>query len=108
MKLAASPKFDDAAHQIAYQVTISEGPQYRMGEMVITGLSVDAEKRLRQDWRIAPGQIFDDEYYESRLKILSTPNRDIFGSLPVHYNEFGHLLRPDTDRHTVDVLLDFK
>lgn len=108
MKLAAAPKFDDAAHQIAYQVMISEGPQYRMGEMVITGLSVDAEKRLRQDWRIAPGQIFDDEYYESRLKILSTPNRDIFGNLPVHYNEFGHLLRPDENRHTVDVLLDFK
>ena len=108
MKLAAAPKFDDAAHQIAYQVTISEGPQYRMGDMVITGLSLDAEKRLRQDWQIAPGQIFDDEYYESHLKILSTPSRDIFGNLPVHYNEFGHLLRPDTDRHTVDVLLDFK
>jgi hypothetical protein len=76
--------------------------------MVITGLSLDAEKRLRQDLHIAPCQIFDDEYYESHLKILSKPNQDIFGNLPVHYNEFGHLLRPDANRHTVDVLLDFK
>ena len=108
MKLKADPQFDDTAHQISYLVTISEGPQYRMGDMVITGLSVDAEKRLRQAWQIAPGQIFDDAYYEQHVQILSKPSRDIFGELPVHYNAFGHLLRPDTTRHTVDVLLDFK
>lgn len=108
MKLTATPQYDDTAHQVAYRVGISEGSQYRMGDMVITGLSVDAEKRLRQAWQIAPGQIFDDGYYEQHVKILSKPNRDIFGDLPVHYNEFGHLLRPDTNRHTVDVLLDFK
>ena len=43
-----SLNIDDATHQISYHVSISEGPQYRMGDMVITGLSVDAEKRLRQ------------------------------------------------------------
>ena len=108
VKLNATPQFDDTAHQIAYRVSISEGSQYRMGDMVITGLSLDAEKRLRQAWQISPGQIFDDGYYELHMKILSKPSRDIFGDLPVHYNEFGHLLRPDTNRHTVDVLLDFK
>jgi outer membrane protein assembly factor BamA len=108
MKLSTDPQFDDAAHQISYRATISEGPQYRMGEMVITGLSVDAERRLRQAWQILPGQVFDDGYYEIHLKILAKPSRDIFGDLPVHYNEFGHLLRPNKDRHTVDVLLDFK
>jgi outer membrane protein insertion porin family len=108
VKLSAEPQFDDAAHQISYRVTISEGPQYRMGDMVITGLSLDAEKRLRQAWQISPGQIFDDGYYQLHMKILSKPSRDIFGELPVHYNEFGHLLRPDSNRHTVDVLLDFK
>ena len=108
MKLNTEPQFDDTAHQISYRVAVSEGPQYRMGDMVITGLSLDAEKRLRQAWQIAPGQIFDDGYYELHVKLLAKPSRDIFGDLPVHYNEFGHLLRPDTSRHTVDVLLDFK
>ncbi len=107
-KLTEEPQFDDAAHQISYRVTISEGPQYRMGELVITGLSLDAEKRLRQGWQIAPGAIFDEVYYEAHMKFYAKPSRDVFGDLPVHYNEFGHLLRPDTTRHTVDVLLDFK
>jgi outer membrane protein insertion porin family len=107
-KVSPEPHYDDSSHQISYRVSIAEGPQYRMGEMVITGLSLDAEKRLRQAWQIAPGAVFDDVYYEQHLKILSKPSRDIFGDLPVHYNEFGHLLRPDTARHTVDVYLDFK
>jgi len=107
-KLDAEPQLDDAAHQVFYRVTFAEGPQYRMGDMIITGLSVDAEKRLRQAWQIAPGQIFDNNYYESHMAIFVKPSRDIFGDLPVHYNEFGHLLRRNTDRHIVDVLLDFK
>ena len=108
MKLNAEPQFDDAAHQISYRAGISEGPQYRMGEMIVTGLSLEAEKRLRQAWQIAPGQIFDDGYYEAHVKLLSRPSRDIFGELPVHYNDFGHLLRPNASNRTVDVLLDFK
>jgi len=108
MKLNAEPQVDDTAHQLSYRVRITEGPQYRMGEIIITGLSLDAEKRLRQAWQIAPGQVFDDGYYESHIQILSKPSRDIFGALPVHYNAFGHLLRPNPASHTVDVLLDFK
>jgi outer membrane protein assembly factor BamA len=108
MKLSTEPQFDDTAHRISYRASITEGPQYRMGELVITGLSLDAEKRLRQYWRISPGQVFENDYYESRLNILAKPSRDVFGEMPVHYNELGHLLRPDTSRHTVDVLLDFK
>jgi len=42
------------------------------------------------------------------MKMLAKPSREIFGNLPVHYNEFGHLLRPNADHHTVDVLMDFK
>jgi outer membrane protein assembly factor BamA len=108
MKLDAEPQYDDAVHQISYRVKISEGSQYHMGEMVITGLSVEAERRLREAWQIAPGQIFDDGYYEMHMKMLAKPSREIFGNLPVHYNEFGHLLRPDANHHTVDVLMDFK
>jgi outer membrane protein assembly factor BamA len=108
MKLDAEPQYDDAAHQLSYRVKISEGSQYRMGEMVITGLSVEAEKRLREAWQIAPGQVFDDGYYQMHMKMLAKPSREIFGNLPVHYNEFGHLLRPDANHHTVDVLMDFK
>src|ERR1019366_6026279 len=98
-KLIPQAQFDDAAHRVSYHVTIVEGSQYRMGEMVITGLSVDAQKRLRRVWLLAPGQVFDNGYFEQIAKELTKPSADIFGEMPVHYTEFGHWLRPDTERH---------
>lgn len=108
VRINKQPQFDEAARQVSYNVEIAEGPQYRMGEMIVTGLSIDAEKRLRRIWQMAPGQIFDNGYYETITKELVKPTPAVFGEMPVHYIEFGHFLRPDPDRHTVDVLLDFK
>jgi outer membrane protein assembly factor BamA len=108
MMLDAQPEFDDASKQVSYHVELAEGPQYRMGDMVITGLSLDAEKRLRRTWQLPAGQVFDNGYYENIAKELQKPSAAIFGEMPIHYNEFGHFLRPNADRHTVDVLLDFK
>jgi outer membrane protein insertion porin family len=107
-KLDPQPDFDDTAHRVSYHVNIVEGPQYRMGEMVVTGLSLDAEKQLRRNWQLATGQVFDNAYFENLIGVLAKPRREIFGELPIHYTQFGHFLRPNSDRHTVDVLLDFK
>ncbi len=100
--------FDESARQVSYRVAITEGPEYRMADVIVTGLSLDAEKRLRRAWPLAPGQIFDNDSFEKTLATLSHPSTDVFGDLPVHYAEVGHWLRPDSERHTVDVLLDFK
>jgi outer membrane protein assembly factor BamA len=108
VKLDPQPQIDDAAHRVSYQIDVTEGPQYRMGNMVITGLSLDAEAKLRQAWQLAPGQIFDQSYFDRMLTVLAKPNREVFGDIPLHYTEFGHWLRPNKERHTVDVLLDFK
>jgi outer membrane protein assembly factor BamA len=106
-KITPVPKFDDASGTIRYDATIAEGPQYRMGELVITGLSVDAERRLRNAWRLAPGQVFDKTFLDSTLSKLEKPTVAIFGDLPVHYAQMGHLLRTDPQSHVIDVLIDF-
>ena len=107
-KLDPQPDFDDATHRVSYRVNILEGAPYHMGEMVVTGLSPDAEKQLRHAWQLAQGQVFDNAYFEKLIGMLEKPRREIFGELPIHYTQCGHFLRPDTDHHTVDVLLDFK
>jgi outer membrane protein insertion porin family len=107
-KIAPVPKFDDTSGTVRYDVTIVEGPQYRMGELVITGLSLDAERRLRNAWRLAPGQVFDKTFLDSTLSKLEKPTVAIFGDLPVHYGQMGHLLRTDPQSHVIDVLIDFR
>ena len=107
-KVTPVPKFDDPSGTVRYDVTIVEGPQYHMGELVITGLSVDAERRLRNAWRLAPGQVFDKTFLDSTLSKLEKPTVAIFGDLPVHYAQMGHLLRTDPQSHVIDVLIDFR
>jgi outer membrane protein assembly factor BamA len=100
--------YDDQAHTIAYAAHLQEGKPYKLGAMVITGLSTAAEKRLREVWPIPAGELFDKTLYEEFLTKLQTSPAKVFGDLPVHYDEVGHWLQPDESKSTADVLLDFK
>ena len=79
-----------------------------MGEMVVTGLSLDASKHLSYVWKLPHGAVFDGSYYDSMLTKLATPSRELFGDLPVRYSELGHFLRVNPGDHTADVLIHFK
>lgn len=107
-KVDPVPSFDESAHTVSYSVTIHEGPQYRFGKMVLTGLSPAAEKKLLAAWPIPQGEIFDKTRYEEVLTKLQLHQEQIFGELPLHYETVGHWLQPDASTGTVDVLLDFK
>jgi len=107
-KLDPVVSYDEQAHTVSYNVSVNEGPQYHYNTMVITGLSLTAEKRLQQMWQMQPGAVFDKTQYEEFLTKLQSRPADIFAELPVHYDTVGHWLRNDPDKHTVDVLLDFK
>lgn len=105
MKLDPQPIFDDAAQRVSYHVDITEGQQYRMGELVITGLSLAAERKLLEAWKMPRGQIFDRAYFD---EFLASGIKKAFADFVVHYDEVGHWLRTNPATHTVDVLLDFK
>ena len=107
-KIDPTAAYDDQAHTVSYTVLVTEGVQYHYNTMVLTGLSVAGEKRLQQMWPTQAGAVFDKTQFEQFLTKLQSHPADIFGDLPVHYDTVGHWLRTDADKHSVDVLLDFK
>ncbi|PYT78164.1 MAG: hypothetical protein DMG40_21065 [Acidobacteria bacterium] len=107
-KIDPVPSFDESAHAVSYSVSVHEGPQYRFGKMVLTGLSPAAEKKLQAAWPIPEGEIFDKTKYEAVLTKLQLHQEQIFGELPLHYESVGHWLQTNAGTGTVDVLLDFK
>lgn len=107
-KVDPAATYDDAAHTVAYHVRIDEGKPFRFGSMVITGLSINAEKHLRDAWPIPQGELFDKVKYEEFLTKLQAHSTEIFKDLPIHYDEVGHWLQTNETKGTVDVLLDFK
>jgi outer membrane protein insertion porin family len=100
--------FNEAAHTVSYKILVSEGTQYRMGGWVITGLSTNGEQRVRTMFPIASGDIFDKMKYQDFLIALQNHSKEILGERPIHYETVGHWLKPDAEKKTVDVLLDFK
>jgi outer membrane protein insertion porin family len=107
-KVDPQPEYSDADSTVNYRVVINEGPQYRMGKLVITGLSLDAERALRVAWKLAPNDIFDGAWVEDMLVKLEKPSAEIYGRLPVHYSEVGHLITPGEAPNTMDVMIDFQ
>ncbi len=108
VKLAEKPVYDDAGGRVRYDVTVSEGVQYHMGELVITGLSLNAERKLRDAWPVPVGVVFDRMKFDDLLVKLQARRSEVFGDLPIHYEEAGHWLRTNSATAVVDVLLDFK
>jgi outer membrane protein insertion porin family len=107
-KIDPVASYDEQAHTVSFVATVSEGAQYRFHTMVVTGLSVAGERRLHQVWPTEAGAVFDKIQFERFLTRLQSQPADIFGDLPVHYDTVGHWLRTDAEKHSVDVLLDFK
>jgi outer membrane protein assembly factor BamA len=107
-KLDPVATFDDQARTVSYSVNLEEARQYRFGALILTGISVTGERRLRETWPIPAGEVFDKTKYEEYLTKLQVHPERIFGDLPIHYDTVGHWLQTDAAKGTVDVLLDFK
>jgi outer membrane protein assembly factor BamA len=108
VKIDATPSYDDVARTISYAVSIEEGRAYHFGKLVLSGISMEGERRLKQAWPIPADALFDKAVYEEFLTKLQTHPPKVFGDLPVHYDGVGHWLETDPKQGTVDVLLDFK
>ncbi len=104
-KLDETPQFDDQAARIIYNVTVTEGLQYRMGNLVLSGLSIDGEKRIRAAWGIPVNAVFNEKLYED---FLDAGIKRAFAGTPVHYDKIGRFLQENPAIGRVDVLLDFQ
>ncbi|HYL68218.1 MAG TPA: POTRA domain-containing protein [Candidatus Limnocylindria bacterium] len=105
LNLTPTPAYDDKAASVSYTVSIEEGPQYRMGQLVLTGLSLEGERRIRNAWNIGRDDVFDSSLYE---QFITSGIAQAFVGLPVHYEKIGHFLEKDPKTTHVDVLLDFQ
>src|SRR5712692_435458 len=105
MKMDPQDTYDEAAHKVSYRVAIVEGPQYRVGQIVITGLSLAAERQSQAPWRLPRGEVIDQQCFDD---FLATGIKKPFENTPVHFETIGHLLRTNRETKLVDVMLDFQ
>src|SRR5262245_11582991 len=62
VRLKLDPVFDDARRLVTYRVALTEGSQYRMGQVTIAGLPEDEARMVKDAWELKAGDIFSTSY----------------------------------------------
>jgi outer membrane protein assembly factor BamA len=74
--IKALAEFDDAAGTVAYNLAVTEGPVFHMGELQFRGIDNNLDARLRAAWKLRPGDVYDATYLKEFLpkarKLLPT------------------------------------
>jgi outer membrane protein assembly factor BamA len=65
--IKANAEFDDTTSAVAYQLVVTEGALYRMGELEFRGIDNQLTARLRAAWKIRPGDVYDATYLKEFL-----------------------------------------
>jgi outer membrane protein assembly factor BamA len=103
--LVPVPVFDDARAVVSYQIKVTEGDQYRMGQLAISGLSEGETKKLNDMWRLKTGDVFDSSYPVDFMKMAI---KELVISSSTTPRKYGVNLKPDHEKLTVDVAIQFK
>ena len=85
-------------------IPVTEGDQYRVGEIKFEGLTVLKEEFVRPLFKLETGEV----YNESRLKKGYDKLRDIYGSLGYFQWTGGTKRKPDPEKKVVDVTLSME
>lgn len=65
--IKANADFDDPTRTVLIHLDVKEGPVFRMGELAIRGLDNGLESKLRNLWKIRPGEIYNAAYLNDYL-----------------------------------------
>jgi len=103
LSLKPRQEFADATRRVTYGFDIKEGAQFRMGTLRVNGLAAADSNRLIEKWALKPGDVYNasyvDEFLKKNLMAVARP-----GTM----QKLETSAKPDRQKLTVDVTLDFK
>ncbi|HZQ94734.1 MAG TPA: POTRA domain-containing protein [Candidatus Sulfotelmatobacter sp.] len=59
--------FDDAAGTVSLRLEVKEGPVFHMGDLEFRGLDNSLTAKLRNAWKIRPGEVYNSTYLSEYL-----------------------------------------
>lgn len=96
---------DPATKRASYKVSIVEGPQYKMGKLVLTGLSPQDQKIIVDAWKIKLGEPIDETYLS---QFVDEGAREALSGVPAHYDKISYYLEKHAQAGAADVMIDFQ
>ena len=109
-RVLAAQEFDDSNRNVAYHFKVEEGAQYRMGDLVINGLSEADANNLRGRWALLHGEVYDEGYLDQFAKknVPEFVREAARAGNVLPAMKIESKVVPDHEKHTVNVTLEFK
>lgn len=110
LEFKSAPAYDDANRRVTFRFGVNEGPQYRMGQLFIEGLSEKDANNMRVRWRLLSREVYDAAYVDEYLKssvpeLLKEMRMELRAPASL---KVDNSVRPDREKLIVDVTLNFK
>jgi len=65
--ITPQPSFDETAGTVAITLEVKEGPVFHMGDLEFRGLDNGLTAKLRNAWKIRPGEVYNSTYLSEYL-----------------------------------------
>ncbi len=109
-RVAQRAVFDDEARRVRFRFEVTEGPQYRMGQLTLTGLPEQDTNNLLGRWRILSREPYDAEYVN---EFIEREAPEVLKRAALEKRVPANLaadadVRLDRENMTVDVTVNFK
>jgi outer membrane protein assembly factor BamA len=62
-------EFNDGAATVSFQLAVDEGSLFRMGDLEFRGLDNSLTAKLRNAWKLRPGDVYDASYLQQYLPL---------------------------------------
>jgi outer membrane protein assembly factor BamA len=99
LRISSQPTYEDPEHRVAFKFGVDEGPQYHMGDLVMTTLSEKEAARIKSKWKLAQGDVFDANYFKEFV------TKELSGQSLSGARDFDVTTRPDRQTLKVDVVI---
>ena len=94
-------EFNDAAGTVSYRLAVNEGSLFHMGDLQFRGLDNSLTAKLREAWKLRPGDVYDASYLQQFLPLA----RKLLPA-SLDWDVDSHVTAMTRDR-TVDVDLEY-
>lgn len=102
VRLTPAVNFDDVAQKVSVTMSLNEGSQFRMGQLIFTGVSESDVKKLRDKWKLKTGDVYDVGYLEEFSRLFYE------GKLGIRAATIDPRVNANSQMLTVDVTISFK
>ena len=103
--VALHPSFDEAAHIVNYNLEIAPGSQYHFASVEFEGAPDAMAARLKQAWKMAPGEVFDESYLATFAAAAQKKDKPLAKWMRTETVSYD--FKPDAATHQVNCVFHF-